>query len=62
MAVTKEEVIEFISNMTVLELSGTYQGIEEKFGMSPPHPRCSHGQAPAAGGESAPAAEEKDRI
>lgn len=34
MAVTKEEVIEFISNMTVLELSGFIKELEEKFGVS----------------------------
>ncbi len=34
MAVTKEEVIEFISNMTVLELSELIKELEEKFGVS----------------------------
>ena len=31
MAVTKEEVVEFISNMTVLELSEFIKELEEKF-------------------------------
>ena len=34
MAVTKEEVVEFISNMTVLELAEFIKELEEKFGVS----------------------------
>ena len=34
MAVTKEEVIDFISNMSVLELSVLIKEFEEKFGVS----------------------------
>ena len=34
MAVTKEEVVEFISSMTVLELSEFIKELEEKFGVS----------------------------
>ncbi len=34
MAVTKEDVIEFISNMSVLELSELIKEFEEKFGVS----------------------------
>lgn len=34
MAITKEDVIEFISNMTVLELSELIKEFEEKFGVS----------------------------
>lgn len=34
MSVTKEQVIEFISNMTVLELSQFIKELEEKFGVS----------------------------
>ncbi len=36
MAVTKEEVVEFIANMTVLELSEFIKELEEKFGVSSP--------------------------
>jgi len=32
--VTKEDVVEFISNMTVLELSGFVKELEDKFGVS----------------------------
>lgn len=34
MAVSKDEVIEFISNMSVLELSAMIKELEEKFGVS----------------------------
>ena len=33
MAVTKEEVVEFIANMTVLELSEFIKELEDKFGV-----------------------------
>lgn len=59
MAVTKEEVIEFISNMTVLELSELIKELEDKFGVSAAAPAAAMVMAPAAGGEAAPAAEEK---
>lgn len=59
MAVTKEEVVEFISNMTVLELADFIKELEEKFGVSAAAPAAALVAAPAAGGEAAPAAEEK---
>lgn len=60
MAVTKEEVIEFISSMTVLELSEFIKELEEKFGVSAAAPAAAMVVAPAAGGgDGAPAAEEK---
>ena len=34
MAITKEEVLEFISNLSVLELSDLVKEFEEKFGVS----------------------------
>ena len=58
MAVTKEEVIEFISSMSVLELSELIKELEEKFGVSAAAPAVAVAAAPAAGG-AAPAAEEK---
>ncbi|MDD2966261.1 MAG: 50S ribosomal protein L7/L12 [Desulfovibrionaceae bacterium] len=54
--VTKEQVVEFISNMTVLELSEFIKELEEKFGVSAAAPAAMM-MAPAA--EAAPAAEEK---
>ncbi len=58
MAVTKEEVIEFISSMSVLELSELIKELEEKFGVSAAAPAVAVAAAPAAGA-AAPAAEEK---
>jgi large subunit ribosomal protein L7/L12 len=57
MAVTKEEVVEYISNLSVLELSELVKEFEEKFGVSAT-PTVVAGGA-AAGGEAAAAAEEK---
>ena len=58
MAVTKEEVVEFISNMTVLELSEFIKELEEKFGVSAAAPVAAMAAAPAAAAP-AEAAEEK---
>ena len=54
MAVTKEDVLEYISNLSVLELSELVKEFEEKFGVSA-QPVAVAG---VAGGEAA-AAEEK---
>ena len=59
MAVTKEEVIEFISNMSVLELSELIKELEDKFGVSAAAPVAAVAVAPAADGGAAAAAEEK---
>ncbi|ADW16957.1 LSU ribosomal protein L12P [Desulfobulbus propionicus DSM 2032] len=57
MAVTKQDVIDFISNMTVLELSELIKELEEKFGVSAAAPvAVAAVAAPAEGGA---AAEEK---
>ncbi len=57
--VTKEQVVEFISNMSVLELSEMVKELEEKFGVSAA--AASVAAAPAAGGAAGgeAAAEEK---
>ena len=57
MSVTKEQVVEFISNMTVLELADFIKELEEKFGVSAAAPVA----AVAAVAAAAPveAAEEK---
>lgn len=57
MAVTKEDVIEFISNMSVLELSGLIKEFEEKFGVSAAAPVAV--AVAGAPGAAAEAAEEK---
>lgn len=61
MSVTKEDVIQFIENMIVLELSDFIKDLEEKFGVTAAMPVMAAGAAPAAAG-AAPvveAAEEK---
>ena len=58
MAVTKEDVIEFIANMSVLELSELIKELEEKFGVSAAAP-VAVAAAGGAGGEAAAPAEEK---
>ncbi len=53
MATTKEDVLEFISNMSVLELSELVKEFEEHFGVS------AQATVVAGGGAVAEAAEEK---
>ncbi len=62
MAVTKEEVIEFIANMSVLELSEFIKELEEKFGVSAAAPVAAVAAAPGAapGAEAAPAEEKTE--
>ncbi|EAI5646770.1 50S ribosomal protein L7/L12 [Campylobacter fetus] len=55
MAITKEDVLEFISNLSVLELSELVKEFEEKFGVSAAPVMV----AGAAGGAAVEAAEEK---
>jgi len=55
--VTKEDVIEFIANMSVLELSELVKELEEKFGVSAAAPVAVAGPAVAA--DAGAAAEEK---
>ena len=57
MSVTKEQVVEFISSMTVLELADFIKELEEKFGVSAAAPVAAFAAAPA--GAPAEAAEEK---
>lgn len=54
--ITKADVIDFIANMTVLELSELVKEMEEKFGVSAAAPMAMMA-APAA--EAGPAVEEK---
>lgn len=57
--VTKQQVIDFISNMTVLELSEFIKELEDKFGVSAAAPVATAAAAPAAAEGAAEAAEEK---
>jgi large subunit ribosomal protein L7/L12 len=57
MAATKEEIIEAISSMTVLDVSELVKALEEKFGVSAAAPVAV--AAPAAGAAAAEAVEEQ---
>ena len=57
--ITKEDVIEFISNMTVLELSELVKEMEDKFGVSAAAPVAMMAAAPG-GAEAAPAEEKTE--
>ena len=59
--ITKDDVIEFISNMSVLELSELVKEFEDKFGVSAAAPVAIAGGAmPAAGGDAGAAEEKTD--
>ena len=59
MSVTKEQVVEFISNMTVLELSEFIKELEEKFGVSAAAPAAAMMMAAPVAGAVAVAEEEE---
>ncbi|UZR28631.1 50S ribosomal protein L7/L12 [Methylococcus mesophilus] len=56
MAVSKEDILETISNMTVMEIVDLISAMEDKFGVSA---AAAVAVAPAAAGAAAPAVEEK---
>ena len=55
--ITKDQVIEWLSNQSVLEIAGLVKDLEEKWGVSAAAPVAAVAAAPAAG--AAAAAEEK---
>jgi large subunit ribosomal protein L7/L12 len=55
----KDEILDAISNMTVLELSDLVKAVEEKFGVTAAAP-VAVASAPAAGGDGAAAATEEE--
>jgi len=59
MAVSKEDILETISNMTVVEVVDLIEAMEEKFGVSAAAPVAA-AAAPAAGGEAAAAEEQTE--
>ena len=59
MAITKEDLIEFIAGMSVLELSELIKELEEKFGVSAAAPVAVAAMGAPAGGGDAAAEEEK---
>jgi large subunit ribosomal protein L7/L12 len=56
---TKEDILEGIANMTVLELSELLKDFEEKFGVTAAAPVAVAAAAPAGGGGGAAEAEEE---
>ena len=59
---TKDEILEAIGNMTVLELKDLLDAFEEKFDVTAAAPVAVAAAAPAGGGAAAEAAEEKDEF
>jgi large subunit ribosomal protein L7/L12 len=59
MAVSKDDILEAISNMTVMEVVDLISAMEEKFGVSA---AAAVAAAPAAAGDAAAAEEEKDEF
>jgi large subunit ribosomal protein L7/L12 len=57
MAASKEQILEAISNMTIMEVVDLVKMMEDKFGVTAAAPVAM--AAAAAGGAAAPAAEEK---
>ena len=61
MAVTKEEVIEFIANMSVLELAEFIKELEEKFGVRAAAPVATVAAVPGAAAPGAEAAAQEEK-
>ena len=60
---TKEEILDAIANMTVLELSELLKEFEDRFGVTAAAPvAVAAGPVAAGGGEAAAAEEEKDEF
>lgn len=57
MAVTKDDVLGFIDNMTIMEMSEFIKEFEDRYGVTAAAPVAAAAAAPAGGGEAA--AEEK---
>ena len=59
---TKEEILDAISSMTVLELSELLKDFEEKFGVTAAAPAAVMAAPGGGGGDAAPVEEEKDEF
>ena len=57
----KDEILDAISNMTVLELSDLVKAVEEKFGVTAAAPVAVAAAAPAAGGGDGAAAASEEK-
>jgi large subunit ribosomal protein L7/L12 len=60
MSATREDVIQFIENMTVLELSDFIKALEEKFGVSAAMPMMAAAGAAAPAEAAAPVEEQTE--
>lgn len=59
---TKEDVLDAIADMSVLELSELLKEFEERFGVTAAAPVAAVAAAPAAGSEAAAVEDEKDEF
>jgi len=59
---TKEEILDSISELTVLELKELLDSFEERFGVTAAAPAAVAAAAPAGGGDAAAAVEEQDEF
>ena len=59
--ITKEDVIEWLSGQSVLDIAGLVKDLEEKWGVSAAAP-VAVAAAPAGGGDAGAAAEEKSEF
>jgi large subunit ribosomal protein L7/L12 len=62
MALTKDEILDGIASLTVLELSELLKDFEEKFGVTAAAPVAVAAAAPAGGGGEAAGEEEKSEF
>ncbi|MAV39033.1 MAG: 50S ribosomal protein L7/L12 [Puniceicoccaceae bacterium] len=60
--ITKDQVIDWLSNQSVLEVADLVKELEEKWGVSAAAPVAVAAAGAVAGGGDAPAAEEKDEF
>jgi len=59
-ALSREDVVQFIENMTVLELSQFIKDLEQKFGVTAAAPMAAIGMVPAGAAGEAPAEEKTE--
>ena len=59
---TKEEILDGIAELSVIQLSELLKDFEERFGVTAAAPVAVAAAAPAAGGEAGPAEEEKSEF
>ena len=62
MSLNKDEILDAIANLTVIELKELLDAFEEKFGVTAAAPVAAVAAAPAGGAPAAEAEEEKDEF